>query len=95
LFVAGGYFLAIAVRGIGRRLHLYERGIIVSRGRRCEVYQYDSVVSATIEQAVPEDAPPYPHVARLDFRDGRHVKVKHPSVVPVIQSHVSDRVRNP
>jgi hypothetical protein len=93
LLVAGGYFLVQTARGVGRRLHMFERGIIVSRGRRCDVYLYDSVVAANVDEATPEDRPPYPYGVRLEFLDGIHLKVKHSDAVPVILPHVSQHIR--
>ena len=93
LFLAGGYFLVHTARGVGQRLHLYERGIIVSRGRRCEVRRYDSVVAAKVDEATPEDQAPYPYAVRLEFLDGSHVKVNQGNAVSTVLRHVSDRVR--
>ena len=93
LFLAGGYFLVHTARRIGRRLHLYEHGIIVSRGRRCEVRRYESVVAAKVDEATPENSTPYPYAVRLEFLDGNRVKVNHRNAVSTVLSHVSDRIR--
>jgi hypothetical protein len=89
LLMLGTTLIGKGIAGIGRRLYLFERGLVVSRRGRHTVYRYAEVVDARVSRSrVRDDGPTYPYAIRLTLADGRRVTISDRGAVPTIMEHV-------